>query len=185
MGYWLNPGQTYPDGCGGNTTLTSAQNKTLTSPYWLTKHINIEDNVISVTTTYFVPNAHAAGTFEALTGYLPWNFSQSYYFNPATGTRKETGQDLGEQQYPVIHVDPNGGDAIGIFSQDLPQNWFGANVGYGRFQYSWEKVHKFNCVFRETDIKANSHYQYTCMVIVGKEAEVQATLSRLYRKYHQ
>ncbi len=55
---------------------------------------------------------------------------------------------------------------------DLRRN----GLGYGRLTFS--DVAKWNCVFREKDVKPGA-YTYRCLLALGSVAEVQKTLRRL------
>lgn len=192
MGFWLAPGMPYPNGCGGNTAIKTAQNTLITSPYSLFSQYTIGlkqyPNVIARTVTYLIPNPHQSATFEALTGYIPMRYSKSIYYNPESGEASDTGNSLGEQRHPVIHYEPTKKYAIGVYSPGLPQNWHGDLVGYGRFSFPWASVNKFNCVFRALDIKANSQHSFQCLVVFGSLDEVEKTISQLnadYKKQYQ
>jgi hypothetical protein len=170
MGFWFNPHES----CALNTVVTSN--------YRLGKKVVITGNLLTFNLTYYVPNAHKTATFEALTGYMPLaRFRNSISFDPVT--RKEaflTAQ--GEQRFPVIHYSNDKLHAIGIYSPNLPQNYYGELVGYGRFSFTGEQVNKFNCVFREENILPNSVHSFTCKVIVGTLAEVRNGIASAYHQ---
>jgi hypothetical protein len=177
MGFWLNPGQVYPDGCGSKKYLKQAVNTTLTSGHLLDKRITIGlpgfPNVIEHRVTFHVPQSFASGTFEASTAYVPTEFSQALYYDPEHGTEIDPGDRQGEQRFPVILATQDNLYAIGVYSPQLPQN----NLGYGRF--SLPHVNKWNCVFRKTNITPGP-YGYQCLIILGTVNEVEDTLRRLY-----
>ena len=180
MGFWLGPAQAYPNGCGDRRELKQAVNRSRTSGHLLAKQLTIGlpgyPNVIENRVTYRVPAAFASATFEASTGYMPLDFSHALYFDAATATEHDPGSRQGEQSYPVILATPDGLHAMGVYSPELPQ----AGLGYGRFTF--DDVVKWNCVFRETDIKAGSHV-YRCLIVIGTLAEVESTLVRLNRDF--
>lgn len=170
MAYWWPVGK-------GLTCTPATYNKLLTevsiiSPYTILENI-----------TYTVPANSSSATFEALTGYMNGALYQSIFYDPVTGTSHPTGNFIGEQEFPVIHFNANSSMAMGIFSPQLPQNWNGAKVGYGRFFYTWVSVTKFNCVFRANNVKAGENHHFQCMTVVGSLAEVKAEIDRLYQLY--
>lgn len=150
-------------------------------------HLSVETSIISPHTilsnvTYTVPANYSHATFEALTGYLN-HVEHSIFFDPATQISTDTGTFIGEQSLPVIHHDFSGILAVGVFSPALPQNWHGAMVGYGRFFYTFDPVKKFNCVFREDNLKKDEVRTFQCMTVVGTLDEVKAEITRLYNLY--
>jgi hypothetical protein len=192
MAYWLRPGEAYGQPCG-DTQVTSAVNTTALSNVLLEKQLDIGmpgfPNVISHRVTYNILEPHTTATFEASTGYLDrltptfgGKFMDEEYYNPVTRVATPVAGVQGEQQYPVIIHTRDQSSAMGVFSPDLPQNWNGALVGYGAFNFLWAGVNKFNCVFREKNVRPKS-YTYQCMVVVGTLAEVENTISALYAKY--
>jgi hypothetical protein len=174
MGFWLNPGTPYPNGCGGNKALTHAMNNDYISHHILEKHITAGminfPNVIRYEVTFDVPATYTKGTFEALTGYMPKDFSHAMYYDIAHKTATDAGTKQGEQPFPVILATPNGSYAMAVYSPEEPQ------PGYGRFDFG--VVEKWNCVFRLTDIKPKP-YHFECGVVLGTVQEVEDTLNRL------
>ena len=60
---------------------------------------------------------------------------------------------------------------MGIFSPDPAP-------GYGRWRFAAEKVVKWNCVFRERDLKPGDR-TFRCFVAVGTLADVTDALRKL------
>jgi hypothetical protein len=182
MGFWLNPGQVYPNGCGTRKALKEAVNSVATSGHLLEKSITVGlpnfPNVIEHKVTFYVPTNFTSGTFEASTGYVPKEFSRALYYDPKLDTEIDSGNRQGEQAFPVILATPDNLYAIGVYSPQLPQH----GVGYGRF--SFPDVNKWNCVFRETNLTPKP-YNYQCMIILGTLVEVESTLRQLDRTYTQ
>lgn len=174
MGFWLNPGTPYPNGCGGNKALTHAMNDGYLSHHILEKHITVGlpkfANVIKYEVAFDVPAAYKKGTFEALTGYMPKDFSHAMYYDIAHGAEIDAGTKQGEQAFPVILATPDGMYAMGVYSPEQPQ------PGYGRFDFG--VVEKWNCVFRLVDIKPQP-YRFECSVVLGTVHEVEETLTRM------
>jgi hypothetical protein len=177
MAYWLSPGADYPRGCGTRKDVKQAINKDALSMHRLDKQITVGlpgfPNVIEHRVTYHVPKGFSSGTFEASTGYMPKEFSLALYFDPETRSEKEAGKRQGEQSLPVILATPDRRYAMGVYSPQLPQGRY----GYGRFFYP--DVVKWNCVFREENIKPGPH-SYRCLIAVGTVDEVRDTIYRLH-----
>lgn len=192
MGYWLKPLEPYGQRCGDSTAV-KAINTTKLSNILLEKQLQVGipgfPNVISHRITYNIQEPHTTATFEASTGYLGRltptfapSFMEEVYYNPVTRIATPVMGVQGEQQYPVIIHTRGGLHAMGVFSPDLPQNWNGALVGYGAFNFPSNGVNKFNCVFRQKNVKPKA-YTYQCMIIVGTLGEVEDTISRLHMRY--
>lgn len=165
MSYWLKPQ------CDEklNTLLTETQ---IISPY-----------TILSTVTYSIPSDYTQATFEALTGYMKPKLKNSIFFNPITSESINTNTFIGEQQFPVIHYTDDKTIAVGVFSNKLPQMWDDNLIGYGRFYYSFDPVTKFNCVFRETNLKQYESRTFQCMTVIGSLNEVKNELIRLHKLY--
>jgi len=178
MGYWLNPTEMAFSGCGIAINLTYAS-RTI-----LAKHITVNSNLIIHDIIFNVGEAHASGTFEALTGYIPsGTMPNRLFYDPATGSSIIPSSNfIGEQEFPIIYYNNSGTIAIGVFSPALPQNWNGALVGYGSFNFQFERVNKFNCVFRDNNITAKQ-YAYQCITVIGTLPEVKITLNTLHNLY--
>jgi hypothetical protein len=177
MAYWLRPGAEYPKGCGARKDVKQAVNSAALSTHRLDKQITVGlpgfPNVIEHRVTYHVPKGFSSGQFEASTGYMPKEFSLALYFDPVTGVETQAGQRQGEQALPVILATPDRRHAMGVYSPQLPR----AGRGYGRFFYP--DVVKWNCVFREENVKPGPH-SYRCFIPVGTVDEVRDTIQRLH-----
>jgi hypothetical protein len=180
MGFWLNPGQAYPHGCGRRKSLTKAVNTVPTSGHLLDKRLTVGlpgfPNVIDHQVTFHVPTNFSEGTFEASTGYVPKEFSRALYYDPEHGAEIDPGNRQGEQAFPVILATTDSLYAIGVYSPQLPLN----GLGYGRF--SFPDVNKWNCVFRENNITPRP-YNFQCLIILGTLHEVENTLRMLDKTY--
>lgn len=176
MAFWLPPSQGYPQGCGDRKNVTRAVNTGRVSGHLLEKQVSVGlpgfPNVIEHRVTYHVPAHYSHAVFEASTGYMPKEFSLALFFDPATGMERDPGDRQGEQALPVILATPDRRYAMAVYSPDLPRN----GLGYGRFTF--RDVVKWNCVFRENDVKPGA-YTYRCLAVMGNVAEVQNTLRRL------
>jgi hypothetical protein len=92
--------------------------------------------------TFTVPagERHFQAVFEALTGYMPAEFSRFLTFEPARGLQP-LSDGPGEQHLPVVLATPDGAYAMGVYSPDQPAAGF-PESGYGRFRFPDEKVVK-------------------------------------------
>lgn len=181
MAFWLAPDET----SRGNP----AKNTTVLSNHLLAKHVRIGHpglpHVIDYNVMFTVPvgEFHTEATFEALTGYMPADFSRFLRFDPRTGRLEPMSDGPGENPDPVVLSTPEGSHAMGIFAP--PQDLHGAaGPGYGRFRFTEERVVKWNCVFRLHDsagIPAGT-YPFRMHVVVGDLETVRASLLALQRE---
>jgi hypothetical protein len=161
MAFWLRPGEKSEGQLARNTAALSG--------VILAKKVRIAGNVLEYTVTFTVPETHPYGQFEALTGYMPPEFSKFLVFDK--GETRPLSDGPGEQALPVILSTESGSHAMGIWSPD-------PSPGYGRWRFAAEKVVKWNCVFRERDVKPGDK-TFRCFVAVGTLADVTATLSKM------
>ncbi len=143
----------------------------------------ISPYTILTTVTYHIPNNYDHATFEALTGYMVGELSESIFYDSKNMVSIPTKDFIGEQRFPVIHYSVVSNKAVGIFSPALPQNWFGDYVGYGRFFYTFTPVTKFNCVFRENNLRKDESRTFQCMTVIGTLDEVKKEIDRLTQFY--
>ncbi len=161
MAFWLRPGE--------SSEGKPARNVKAVSDVLLTKKVKIEGKVLEVRVTFTVPEAHPYGQYEALTGYMPPEFSKFLVLEK--GETRPLSDGPGEQALPVILSTESGSHAMGIWSPD-------PSPGYGRWRFVAEKVVKWNCVFRERDVKPGDK-TFHCAVAVGTLADVVAALKKL------
>ena len=178
MAFWLLPGEK----SGPNL----AKNTNALSNHLLAKHVHIGipnfPNVIDYTSTFILPRdeKHVHGVFEALTGYMAYEFDQFWAFD--FKTRKLQPMDAGPREgpLPLIFSTKDGGHAMGIYSPPDPKI---PKRTYGRFKFDSAKVTKWNCVFRINDPNGIPPAEYSChmFVIVGTLDDVRATMDALSR----
>ncbi len=181
MAFWLAPGQK----SGG----IPARNTTLLSQHVLAKCVRIGipgfPKVIDYRVSFLLPpdERHVQGVFEALTGYMPADFSDFWRFNLTTRQLEPAGKGPGEIPAPLIFSTPDGRYAMGIYA---PPNPAAPKPGYGRFDFPRQKVTKWNCVYRVTCPAGlpPTGYDYRMFVIVGTLADARATLEALSRPAH-
>ena len=182
MAYWLAPGMK----SGGKLAL----NDRLLSDHVLAKQVRIGrpgmDHVLDYRVTFTVPadRPHTYLQIEALTGYMPWMFSEELRFDAKTETLVPLPRQNGEQRDPVVLSTPSGDHAMGVFTPTLPPAGQPA-VGYGRFKFEHDKVVKWNCVFRlrsPSGIKPG-HYGYQLYVVIGTREDCRRTLAALTQEF--
>ena len=172
MAFWLAPGE--------KSLGNLARNEKVLSDHQLSKrvHIGVEGlpHAIEYEVTFEVPEGerHKLAQFEAVTGYMPSEFSRFWTFEPASGELKPLDDGPGEQALPVVFTTPSGSHAMGVYSPERAP-------GYGRFRFEAEKVNKWNCVFRVRNRERVSagKYKYRMYVVVGTRDDVTITLKSL------
>ncbi len=178
MAFWLRPGE--------RSSGHLARNTTILSNHVLRKRVTIgipeHPNVVEYVATFTVPEGegHTFAQFEAVTGYMPPEFSTFLRFDPKERKLVSLDDGPGEQADPVVLSTPDGRYAMGVFSPQQPSKGF-EQAGYGRFRFVPQKVVKWNCVFRvrNPDGIPPGDYRYVSYVVVGTRAEVEKTLVRL------
>ena len=182
MAYWLAPGMK----SGGNL----AFNDRTLSDHVLTKEVRIGrpgmDHVLDYRVKFTVPadRPHTYLQVEALTGYMPWAFSEELRFDAKTSTLVPLSRQNGEQRDPVVLSTPSGTHAMGVFTPYRPPAGQPA-AGYGRFQFEHDKVVKWNCVFRlrsPAGIKPGD-YGYQLYVVIGTREDCRRTLAALTEEF--
>jgi hypothetical protein len=181
MAFWLRPGEK----SAGNP----AKNTSELSNHLLTKRVTIGyrdmPNVLQYDVTFGLPvdESHRYAQFEAVTGYMPQEFSRFYTFNPEQGKAEPLSDGPGEQSRPVILSTQSGLHAMGIYSPQQPSPGF-PQAGYGRWRFVHRKVVKWNCVFRvrNSDGVEPGNYSFRCLVIVGRLDAVVAGMLKLQKE---
>jgi hypothetical protein len=182
MAYWLAPEEQYKrPACGQRKDIHMAQNKDVVANDTLLKRVTVGHNdlpnVIEYLVTLNVGETHQSMVFEALTGYMPPEFSLFLTFNPATSQVAPLSAGPGEQPLPVILSTPDRQFAVGVYSTD-------DKPGYGRFLFNqnpglkgWNTA-KWNCVFRTQAIRPGPVTRH-CFLAIGTVEEVRVALQKL------
>lgn len=182
--FWLKPGE--------KSEGRDALNEKTLSDHLIAKHVRIGykdmPRVLDYRVTFTVPKdeRHTHAQFEALTGYMPIEFSRFRKFDGATGELKYVDDGPGEQSAPVVFFTESGSHAMGIFSPDQPSRGF-ERFGYGRFRFPEAKVVKWNCVFRinvSQGIKPGE-YSYRMFVPIGTLEDVKRDLRTLHEEFRK
>lgn len=131
--------------------------------------------------TFTVPDGerHTLAQFEALTAYLPPDFSKFWTFRENSGQLEKLDDGPGEQAHPVVFSTNDGAHALGILgARRAPPGPFGPL--YGRFRFAAEKVVKWNCVYRAraASVVAGS-YDFRLWVVIGTLDDVRQSLAAL------
>jgi hypothetical protein len=179
MAFWLAPGER-SDG-------QLARNTNTLSDYVLTKDLIIGfkrwPQALDYRVTFSVPAGarHQAAQFEALTGYMPPEFSRFWEFDPATGKLQPLSDGPGEIKNPVVLATPDGHFAMGIFAppQSNPDT---TGPTFGRWRFDWARVVKWNCVYRvqNPDGIHEGQYTYRLLVPFGTFEQVESMLRDWY-----
>ncbi len=175
MAFWLAPGE--------RSAGQLARNTNTLSDYVLTKDVTIGfrrwPQALDYRVTFSVPAGahHVSAQFEALTGYMPPEFSSFWEFNPATGKLQPLSDGPGEISNPVVLATPDGKFAMGIFAppQNLPDT---RGPTFGRMKFGRAHVVKWNCVYRVGNPRGirEGDYSYRMLVPIGTLAQVEAML---------
>jgi hypothetical protein len=178
MAFWLKPGEK----SRGNPAL----NDRPLSDHMLEKRVRIGykglPHAIEYDVTFTVPKGehHTFAQFEALTGYMPWDFRTFWAFDAKINKLVPLPLGQGEQRDPVVLARADGKYAMGIYSPGAPGKGY-ERIGYGRWAFEREKVTKWNCVYRIRDPKGvpAGEYKFRCFVVVGSLSDCEATLAVL------
>jgi hypothetical protein len=167
-----------------------ALNQTMLSPFRIEKLVTIGiqiqhhsfPNVIEYVVTFVVPEGekHSLAQFEAVTGYMPFEFDQFYFLNPSRPELKELDRGPGEQEYPIVFSNFEGSHAMGILCPDQPGQMYQGPT-YGRFHFEKERVVKWNCVFRrasETFVTSGRH-SFRMLIPIGTCDDVVETMKQI------
>lgn len=182
MAFWLAPGE--------KSSARPALNDKVLSEHVVSKRVRIgyKDlaNVIEYEVTFTLPEGerHNYAQFEALTGYMPPEFSRFRKFRSESGKLEELDDGPGEQECPVVFATEDGTHAMGVFSPDQPSRGY-EKAGYGRFRFKTEKVVKWNCVFRVRSEQriAAGEYRFRLFVAVGTLEDVRRSLAALVAEF--
>jgi hypothetical protein len=178
MAFWLAPGE--------ESEGHPALNDRVLSDHLLPKRVRIghrgDPHVIEYDVTFTVPEGerHTYAQFEAMTGYMPPEFSRFWRYDGATGRLAPLDDGPGEQASPVVLATPDGTHAMGVYSPE-------PGPGYGRFRFRAERVVKWNCVFRVRDPEGirPGDYRYRTFVIVGTLEDVRHSLGNLREEFRR
>jgi hypothetical protein len=182
MAFWLAPGE--------KSQGHPALNDKRLSDHSLAKQVRIGfkdwKSVLDYRVTFTIPEKerHTYAQFEALTGYMPPDFSRFESFDPKTEKLEPLDDGPGEQSRPIVFSTESGSHAMGIFSPDQPSRGY-EGAGYGRFRFRAEKVVKWNCVFRIRDDKGvkPGDFSYRMFVPIGTREDVRLTLAALHKEF--
>lgn len=184
MAFWLAPGER----SGKNL----AKNVAPLSNHLLTKRVAIgwrdQPGVVSYDVVFTLPNdeKHLVGTFEALTGYMPAEFSEFWTFDSKERNLAPLDDGPGEQSRPVVLSVRDKTHAMGVYAP--PQAALGmTGPTYGRFRFVPEKVVKWNCVFRVQSERplAPGGYPFRIFVCVGDLETVRLQLTKLHEVFEE
>ena len=189
LAFWLRPGQSNPESCRAYST-------GVRSEVTLSKKVSLGafgvSNLIRHHVTFNLPDDidYTYHQFEALTGYMPAEFSVFRTWNPETGALLPLSRGPGEQPLPVIFSTPDDQFAMGVFSFNLPQDTY-PTAGFGRFDFPTASssgpgngVVKWNAVYRygtpnSTTVIRKTSYSFTQYVAFGTLQDVTDAFSAI------
>ncbi len=182
MAFWLAPGEK----SGPNP----AKNTTVLSDHLLLKRLRIGykqmPQVIPYEVVFSLPigEHHTEAVFEALTGYMPPEFSQFLQYDPREKELRPLSDGPGEIPHPVVLSLPEGTHAMGIYAPPQPAPHT-TGPSYGRWRFQAEKVVKWNCVFRVRRAEGipPGEYSFRMFVLVGDRNTVRENLAALHAEF--
>ena len=151
----------------------------LVSRHVLNKRVEIgaavSAHVIKYETQFSLPDdeVHSSVAFEAVTAYMPPEFSEFHTYEPRLDRLAPLSDGPGEQDLPIIFSTPDGGWAMGIYAVGNPAATTAPS--YGRWRFS--DVVKWNAVSRIVDPKGS--YHFTSYLIVGSLGNVKTAMRQL------
>jgi len=181
LAFWLAPGE--------ESFGRPALNRTVLSDHLLAKRVRLGhqdmSQVIEYDVTFTLPagERHTLAQFEALTGYMPPDFSKFWTFREDTGRLEPLDDGPGEQSHPVVFSTDDAAHAMGVLSAAPPPPGT-TGPRYGRFRFEAEKVVKWNCVFRahDGDNVRFGAYPFRLFVVVGTLEDVRQSLAILTQR---
>lgn len=179
MAFWLRPGEK------SNGHL--AYNTTILSNHRIAKRVRIgwHDNphILDHRLTFTLPpdELHTKAVFEALTGYMPPEFSLFWKYDDKSGQLLPLSDGPGEQPCPIVFSTRDGKHAMGIYSPHRPA------PSYGRWRFKAENVVKWNCVCRVSDRKGirAGDFSFQLFVIVGTRMTCAKSLKQLHDQFRK
>jgi hypothetical protein len=183
--YWLAPGET--GFCDRGTT---AYNDTLVSNQTLFKTIEIGyaglENVIAFTAEITLPDDYSFLQMEIPTGYLTYEFTNYWRYDPATGELIKPESEpliapwsfVNVSQLPPILATEDGQFAMGAFS---PENITAYEILRYDVPNPDDSTNKWNIVLHEQSAPAGT-YIYQSFVVVGTLEQVAAGLGQLFEQ---
>ena len=182
--FWLAPGQS--GFCSGGPQ--TALNETLLSDQILEKTIEIGyqgiDNVIAFTAEITLPEPHDLMQLEIPTGYLTYEFTDYWQYNPQSGElQKPSSQPIVEpwsfvhaSNLPPILATPDGAYAMGAYTAEPIEYYTILAFDVPNLE---NRTNKWNIVIREEPAPAG-RYTYQSFAIVGTLEQVQEAMNQLY-----
>jgi hypothetical protein len=183
--FWLNAD--HPESCAG--ALPQAVLDSPIADQQLTRTIEIGyqglDNVIAFTTEITQPESHQVSQSEIPTGYLTYEFTQHWVFNPATGELVEAEPQQVTFPWSFVHEDTlppilstaDGQYAMGAYSTEPSLIYY--EILVYDVSNPTDRTNKWNIVVHEEPAPAGT-YTYHSYLIVGTLEAVQENMRQLY-----
>jgi len=182
--FWLAPGETGFCDAGAKT----AVNDTLVSNQIMDKTIEIGyggiENVIAFTIDIDIPESYNALQLEIPTGYLTYEFTNYWIYNPQSGEiQKPESQELVEPwsftygtNIPPILATEDGAYAMGVYS---PENITAYEILMYDVPNPDDRTNKWGIVLHEEPAPAGV-YAYQSFAIVGTLEQVTEAMTKLF-----
>lgn len=185
--YWTAPGERgfCPPG-------VRAKNTSLRSDNVLSKSVEIGyaglENVIRLKATILVSQSAQAMQIEAPTGYLTYEFTSFWYFDPrsraltAAPSMPLTNPDplntfISRNYLPPILATPDGKYAMGAYSMAAFESY--DIMAFLDPKSQGDSTNKWSIIVRQENVTADT-YSYEAFVIVGTLSQVEDAMQHLY-----
>jgi hypothetical protein len=194
--FWLRPGEGDFAPVYGNCDQPgrAALNTTWRSNYQFYKQITAGnnfglENVISVDTSVYIPEAVSSASIESFVGYMNRaDFPQVLTFDVTTGTAQTVNPaDQTFVNRPLILASADGAYALGIYNQQLNEahNPYDPNSGFLVGHYRWNQyldygVNDWSTVFDFGPTNYPYSYNFTDYLIIGTKQNVIDTMNTLH-----
>jgi hypothetical protein len=193
MAFWWPPNEKYfsprGDYCGIRKDIHKPPYQEKLSNFGMHKRVTIETIKVVVNgkekvlpwldyrITLDVPDHHTNGEIEAVTGYMPSDFTFHISYDPAHNTSdelvKSKSRGMAMQNLPVILATQDGLNAMGVYAPTSS----GQEVSYGDYKFP-EDTNKWNCVFHERSMSPGKYF-YRCLIAIGTVDEVKSVMKQL------
>ncbi|MEK7164295.1 MAG: carbohydrate-binding domain-containing protein, partial [Patescibacteria group bacterium] len=194
MAFWLRPGQDYGRPCNPRLPSPSgsvriAQNTSYLGNYILNKNVvigmpGVAENIIQYSVSISTPRDHKSAGIEAVTSYMPADFSELWTYDPSSRTIVATAKSQ-VQDLPIIISTADRSYAMGVYSIESYPAVSKARYSawkFGNDPNNPNDTSKWNCIFEEGKMSAGRH-GYKCYVAVGTFVDVKSAMDQLYDYY--
>lgn len=179
LGYWLEPGFSYQNGCADHPEITSAQNTTTRSNVMLNSNYTLGygniSNVLTINDTFNMDKNYSDGVFQTV-WFSDQTFDHAEYIDLTTGVTTPATKGV-EQWSAIIMYEADEQRAIGIYSS-VPKMRFTWNYGVGEFSSSHLSAYYRSFYFGGA-IPQLSTVKTQVQFVIGTKLEVEAAMKKL------